>query len=230
MLRQKPVHWDDNFLMKAFTYLGNGWILIWLLLIWFLSTGRQQPVLIAFLAMIIVFLTVTPLKVCTNRMRPREVIKAQSRVEEKPDLNRHLSFPSGDAAIAFCVASVIMSFVTWPFACLLLAAGAGVALLRVTAMAHYPSDSLAGASVGSFAGWLAIQIEQRWLPMQPSRFNLSRGMAISGVIAIPVLFGLLKGTDDLLIFLKTYGLLVVFIVLAIRGLRGFRRRIRDESS
>jgi len=214
LLRQKPVHWNRIFWVKAFTYLGRAWLPIWLLLVCFLSTGRQRPVLITLLALIIVALMVTSLKVGVRRPRPREVIKGPSWIEEQPYLSYHLSFPSGDAAVAFSAASVITSFVTWPLACLLLAASTTVALLRVTTMAHYPSDVLAGAAIGIFAGWLAIQIEHRYLPMQRPRFNLTRGMAIWGIIIIPVAFRLPDGIDKFVMFLKTYGLLAVCITLS----------------
>jgi undecaprenyl-diphosphatase len=214
LLRQRPVKWEDNFWLKAFTYLGNTWVLVWLLLIWFLSTGRQRPILIAFLALFMCALTVIPLKVSVKRPRPHEVIKAGQKAGEQLDLHGHMSFPSGDTAVVFAVATVIISFVSWPLACLLLAACAGVALLRVTAMAHYPSDVFAGAAIGSFAGWLAVQINRRLLPLKIPRFNLNRAVAILAIILIPLLFGLFEGIDKLVIFLDTYGLLVICIFLA----------------
>lgn len=217
LLCQKPVNWDGNFWLKAFTYLGKAWLLIWLLLIWYLSTGRQRPILIALLALVIISLTVIPLKISVKRPRPYEVIKASQKTEKQYDLDGHTSFPSGDTATVFAVATVIMFFVSWPWACILLAACTGIALLRVTAMAHYPSDVFAGAAVGSFAGWLAIQIERRWLPLEPPRFNLSRSMAIWGIIIIPLSIGLFGGSGELPVLLKTYGLLVVCILLAAKA-------------
>jgi undecaprenyl-diphosphatase len=210
-LSQKPVNWDENFWLNAFTYLGKAWLLIWLLLIWFLSTARQRPVLIAFLGMVIIFLTIIPLKVSVKRPRPYEVIKAGGVMEGRQDLDDYTSFPSGDTAVAFAVATVIIFFVTRPLACLLLAACTGIALLRVTVMAHYPSDVFAGAAIGSFAGWLAIQIDRRWLLLERPRFNLNRSVALLAVILIPLSFGLCEGIAKLLIFLETYGLLAVGI-------------------
>jgi protein-S-isoprenylcysteine O-methyltransferase Ste14/membrane-associated phospholipid phosphatase len=222
LLSQKPVNWDGNFWMKASTYLGKAWLLIWLLLIWFLLTGRQRPVLIAFLALIIISLAVIPLKVSVRRPRPREVITANQSVEEQHNLSSHGSFPSGDTAVAFAVAAVIMSFVTWPFACLLLAVSAGVGLLRVTAMAHYPSDVFAGAGLGLLCGWLAMQIEKRWLPLRPGRFNLDRRLVILAIILIPLWFVLLKGVGRFLTFLETYGLLAICIFLASQAGKYFK--------
>jgi protein-S-isoprenylcysteine O-methyltransferase Ste14/membrane-associated phospholipid phosphatase len=211
LLSQKPVNWNENFWLKAFTYLGKPWLLIWLLLIWFISTGRQRPVLIAFLALIMVSLTVIPVKVTVKRPRPQDIIKIHSRAEGRPDLIRSWSFPSGDTAVVCAVASVIISCATWPWACLVLTACAGVGLLRVTAMAHYPSDVFAGAAIGSFAGWLAVQTDQRWLPLEKPRFNLNRAVATLAIILIPLSFGLYEGIAKLLVLLETYGLLVICI-------------------
>jgi len=212
LLCQKPINWHKNFWVKAFTYLGSAWLPTWLLLISYLLTGKQRPVLITLLALIVVGLMVNPLKFAVGRPRPSEVIRAQSGQEEKLGLVRHLSFPSGDAAVAFAVATVIASFVTWPLVCLLLAASTGIALLRVTAMAHYLSDVLAGAAIGGFAGWLALQIDRR-LSLERTRFKLNRRLAILGIIIIPLLFGLFEGIRKLLISLKTYGLLAACIFL-----------------
>jgi len=239
LLCQKPVKWDRNFWVNAFTYLGKAPVLIWLTLIWFLSTGRHRPLVIVLLALLIVAFAVDPLKVCVRRERPYAIIKAHSTPEKLPHWDDYLSFPSGDTAVAFAGATAIISFVTWPWACLLLAASAGIALLRVTAMAHYPSDVLAGAALGCFAGWVAIQIEQRWLALRPRcagplapafwrgypghwpglnplppqglRFNLSRCTAILAATVAAVLFGLFEGFDDLLNFLAVYGLSAMFI-------------------
>jgi protein-S-isoprenylcysteine O-methyltransferase Ste14/membrane-associated phospholipid phosphatase len=217
LLCQKPLNWGGTFWLKAFSCLGKAWLLIWLLLMWSLSTGRQKPVLVALLALIIISLVVIPLKVSVKRPRPREVIKTNSNIEGQYEPDYHLSFPSGDAASAFAVATVVISFVTWPCACLLLAACAGVALLRVTAMAHNPSDVFAGAAIGSFAGWLAVQIDRRWLPLEPPRFNLTRGVTILAIILIPLLLGLSEGIGKLLIFSETYGLLAILLFLALKA-------------
>jgi hypothetical protein len=153
----------------------------------------------------------------------------QSGQEKQLDSVHYLSFPSGDAAVAFAVATVIISFVTWPLACLLLAASIGVALLRVTAMAHYPSDVLVGAAIGICAGWLSVQIERRRLLLVQPWFNLNHDIAILGIIAIPILLGLFEGFDKLAMFLKTYGLLVVCILLTI-GARRLLKRHGDVSA
>lgn len=222
LLSQKPPKWHRNHWLAEFILLGKAWLPIWLLLIWSLATGRTRPVLIGLLALIMVAVTVSPLKVGTARARPYEVLKARSGEEGQPNLSRHQSFPSGDTAVVFAVATVMMPFVTWPSACLLLAACAGIALLRVTGMAHYPSDVFAGAAIGSLAGWLAKQIGLRWSLFERLQTYLSRKMIIIGIIIIPVSYGLSEGADELQVFLETYGLLILSIFILVRALRRLR--------
>lgn len=209
-LCQNPVNWHKSSCGEAFTYLGKVWMLIWLLLIWFLATGKQRPVLISLLALIIVTLTTSPLKFITARPRPREVIKGQ---QYQTNITSQLSFPSADTAAAFAIATVVIAFVRWPLACLLLAAGSAVALLRVTAMKHYPSDVTAGAAMGFFSGWLAIKIDQRWLPLERPRFNLSKNAAALYIIIIPLSFALIEGFEEFTLFLKVYALPALAIYL-----------------
>lgn len=223
LLSQAPVKWHRNHWLAEFVLLGKGWLPIWLLLIWSLATGRKRPVLIGLMALIMVAVTVTPLKVCTKRSRPYEVVKAQSGAEEQPRLSSHLSFPSGDTAVVFAAATAMMPFVAWPFACLLLTACAGIALLRVSGMAHYPSDVFAGAAIGSFAGWLALRIDRRRLLLERLQFKLSRKVIIFGIVVMPLCFGFSEGADDLLAFIRTYGPLAVLIFVLVRALIYFER-------
>lgn len=215
LLSEQPNNWNRNFWLAAVAYLGKVWLPIWLMLIWFLVTGRQRPVLIAFVALIMISLTVTPLKMLTNRPRPREVPQA-GEMEQVQYLHSHKSFPSGDTASAFAAATVITFFVGWPVAALLLAGCAGVAFLRVTAMAHYPSDVFAGAAMGSLVGWLAVQMEQKKISLKPPPFIWNRSVVISAIILMPIIFGISEGIDKFLIFLKVYGLLVIVILLISR--------------
>ena len=214
LLSQEPVKWNRNFWLVALALLGKVWLPIWLMLIWFLVTGRQKPVLIALLALIMIALTVTPVKMLTNRPRPREVPKAgQAAEQEQNFLNSNKSFPSGDTASVFAVATAVTFFVEWPVAFLLLTACAGVAFLRVSGMAHYPSDVFAGAAIGSLVGWLAVQIERKKFQLKPPPSIWNHKVVISAVILIPVIFGISEGIDKFLIFLKTYGLGVIVILL-----------------
>ncbi|MFA6185845.1 MAG: phosphatase PAP2 family protein [Phycisphaerae bacterium] len=226
LLSKTPVNWDDNFLAQAIAWLGKTWLPIWLLLVWFISTKKQQPVLVAFLAMIMVFVIVTPLKYSVKRPRPRDVINAAQTAEKQSDLTG-VSFPSGDTASIFAVATAAAFFVSWRWTTLFLAASAAVALLRVTKMAHYPSDVFAGAGIGIFAGWLAMQLDGRWQRLKLPQFNLTRGLAIIAAIIIPLVACLSDGLDKLLFFLETYAPLALFVFLASKIIN--RRRFQSPS-
>ena len=63
------------------------------------------------------------------------------------------SFPSGHAVFFFAAATVILLYNRW-LGTALLVASAGMVLARVAAGIHWPSDVLAGASIGVLIGLL----------------------------------------------------------------------------
>jgi undecaprenyl-diphosphatase len=203
-LRQNPLDWDDLFWLIPITHAGKAWFQIWLISIWFVFKRSQHPVLIALLGLLIVFAMVVPLKVIVGRPRPYEIIKAEQNPDKQLELDSHTSFPSGDTAVAFAIFAVIVYLATWPWVCVFLAISAVVALLRLTAMAHYPSDILAGAAIGILAGLIAVQIDRRWLPLKPPRFDLKLGWAISAIIIIPILIIFSEGLEELPIFIVSF--------------------------
>jgi membrane-associated phospholipid phosphatase len=214
--RDHPNTWDDSNWLKVLRGFGSAWVPIWLLLNWVCATGRQRPALAGLLALLLIFPTVCTLKPLVHRPRPREVIAAATQTEKTRNNNnssRHLSFPSGDTAVAFAAAAALAPFVRWPWGLFFFSIASGVGAMRVVVLAHYPSDVFAGAAIGIFSGWLALQITRRWL----SQFNLRLGHAAVGAILVPVLFGLIEGIDALLTFLKTYGMLVVVIYIVAKG-------------
>jgi len=210
-LRRHPIHWTSSDFIRAFIQLGKTWVPIWLLLLWFYATARLRPTLIALLALLLVAPTVLSFKSVVRRPRPRDVIKEDWREEYRKDLFRSWSFPSGDTASAFAVATALVPFVSWYWVPVLFTAAAGVGFFRVAVLAHYPSDVCAGAAVGIFCGWLAMYIARRRLSSESLRFDWCRGAAVWCLVLIPVLIGLFEGLNQLLIFLKTYGLLTVGI-------------------
>ncbi|MHC4618262.1 MAG: phosphatase PAP2 family protein [Planctomycetota bacterium] len=214
LLRKNPVDWDDNFWIESFTYLGKAWLPIWLALIWYVVKRNQRPVLIVLLALILTLLTVIPVKVATRRPRPREVIEMEQMKEQDPDLDSHTSFPSGDTA-AICAVSIVIVYLaaSFPRACFLLVVCTGVAMLRVTAMAHYVSDVFAGAAAGSLAGWAAIQIDKRWLVLERGRFELKSGTAVLAIVAIPISVFFSEGIHTLVVFVMAGGMLTVYLYL-----------------
>lgn len=212
-LCQGPNNWHNNYWVEAFKYLGKTWVPIWLLLLWFYVSGRLRPALIGLLALLLVAPTVNSVKIAVRRPRPRDVIEAQQQGQEINGLLHSWSFPSGDTASVFAVATALAAFVGWYLIPVFFTIAAGVGFLRVAVLAHYPSDVFAGAAVGIFCGWLASQITQRWLSLESPRFNWCRGTAVWGIILIPLSIGLLEGLGQLLIFLKISGVLTAGIYL-----------------
>jgi undecaprenyl-diphosphatase len=212
-LSQQPSGWLSSKWLDALRQLGKTLVPIWLLLLWFYVSGRLRPALIGLLALLLVAPTVNSVKIVVRRPRPRDVIEAQQQGQEINGLLHSWSFPSGDTASVFAVATALAAFVGWYLIPVFFTLAAGVGFLRVAVLAHYPSDVFAGAAVGIFCGWLASQITQRWLSLESPRFNWCRGAAVWGIILIPLSIGLLEGLDQLLIFLKISGVLTAGIYL-----------------
>jgi len=214
VLSQNSINWNRNFWLEELVYLGKAWVLIWLVLIWFLATGRRRTLLITLVALIMTSLTVVPLKGVSKRQRPCDIIKAGSNSAKEHSLYSHTSFPSGDTAVAFAAAMVIIFLAPRRYAPLLLVVSVAVGGLRVISKAHYPSDVFAGAAIGVLAAWLALQIDKRWELSKNHRLNINRTITILAIIIIPLSFGLSEGMKDMLIFLSVYGPLGVCVFLA----------------
>lgn len=99
------------------------------------------------------------LKHTTGRARPAAITHetATPGFHGPATANSFHSFPSGDAAAAFCFAYIIGHYsptLRWP---LYVLAGL-IALGRVLMEAHFASDIIAGAGVGTLAGWVGVQV------------------------------------------------------------------------
>jgi hypothetical protein len=80
-------------------------------------------------------------------------------------------------------------------------------------MAHYPSDVFAGAAIGILAGWIAVQIDRRWLPLIPPRFDLKRNWAILAIIITPIIIAFSEGIDELPIFIESFCVMGIILYL-----------------
>jgi len=228
LLSNTPVKWDDNFLAQAIICLGKTWLPIWLLLVWFITMKKQQPVLVSFFALIMALLIVTSLKYSVQRPRPRDVVKTAQTADKQPK-STGVSFPSGDTASVFAAATAVAFFVSWRWTVLFLTTSAAVGLMRVAKMAHYPSDVFAGAGIGIFAGWLAMQLDRRWSRLKLPQFNLTRSIAIPAAIIIPLVIGLSGGLDKLLFFLETYAPLTLFVFLASKIINRHKKIVLERN-
>ena len=136
--------------LPAIGELGRPMAPLWLLLLWAWAAKRPRVLLAGLLAMLLTMCAVLPIKSAVGRVRPDE---EPAEVMRQPFFHRSYSFPSGDATLAFAVATAAAGFifaakVRWlPF---LLAAMAGVT--RLILLRHFASDVIAGAALGILCG------------------------------------------------------------------------------
>lgn len=108
---------------------------------------------------IVAGLVSTSLKYAINRPRPYVTYPYL----EKNTESTSPSFPSGHTSAAFSVAtSVSMAYPKWYIIAPAYAWAGGVAYSRMTLAAHYPSDVLAGAIIGTGSVWLSVKLN-RWI-------------------------------------------------------------------
>jgi len=94
---------------------------------------------------------VSNLKMFVARPRPFFVLQNINLLEK----NNSFSFPSGHATNAFMVATIFFIFSRRYF--YLYIAAFGIAVSRIYLGAHFPSDAIAGALIGSALGYLITQ-------------------------------------------------------------------------
>lgn len=85
------------------------------------------------------------LKNSLQRRRPQEIMPGFSALVVPSD---RFSFPSGHTSAAFCLATMTGIVFGGPFL-MLYGWACGVALSRILLGAHFPGDTLAGATIGS---------------------------------------------------------------------------------
>ena len=130
----------------------------WLLLLWAWAAKRPRLLIAGLLAMLLTLCAVLPIKSAFGRVRPDE---EPAEVMRQPFYKRSYSFPSGDATLAFAVATAAAGFIAsaklrWlPF---LPAAMAGVT--RLMLLRHFASDVIAGAALGILCGYAALRISR----------------------------------------------------------------------
>jgi undecaprenyl-diphosphatase len=144
--------------LRATGEFGLPFTPFWLLLLWAWLAKRPRLLLAGLLAMLLTLCTVLPIKSAVRRVRPDQ---EPAEVMSQPFYRRSYSFPSGDATLAFAVATVAAGFIPdarlrWlPF---LPAAAAGVT--RLMLLRHFASDVIAGAALGILCGCAALRISR----------------------------------------------------------------------
>jgi membrane-associated phospholipid phosphatase len=213
--------------VKLIKLLGKVCVPLWLLFLWGFLKNRLQMVLAGLLAMLLALAIVGPAKILTHRERPREFLKHSQIVQESQgnkttlqnllsapafgrfDIQnfreaRYQSFPSGDTATVFAPAVTVVPFVSVLSLSILFILAGMVGSLTVAGLSHYPSDIFAGAAVGIFCGWLALQISSQWISQNLLHITeWWRKVVVIGIILIPLLNVFFGGLKYLLVFLAS---------------------------
>lgn len=208
--RHHLVRFEKPLLLRALLQLGKAWLLVWLLLCWALLANSRERALTGLLALLLVMFAVLPLKAVTHRPRPREMIENHAGLEDRSNVFRGWSFPSGDTASVFAVAAAIFPFFGWLGRSAAASLAACIGVFRIVAFAHYLSDVFAGAAVGIIVACLAYRIiVSRSLLRRNLADFLSPKVLWAAIIIIPLTTGIFDGMDVLFAFSIVYPPLVI---------------------
>ncbi len=229
-----PDVWHEHAWVDGFRQLGKAYVVIWLLLLWSWLVDRWRATIVIVVSLALVGLCVCSLKVVVHRPRPHLYTAALERLspeDRRIVSGQRASFPSGDTAVAFAVATVLSASPGRRWAPLLFTAAGGIGLLRIAVLAHYPSDVLAGAMIGVLCGFWALRITVHW--QQPDMFHVrgsSRVVAGLLLVLILPLAGRFLHMEAMWIFLEVYGIPLLALILtysAVVWMRAFRRTSRQ---
>jgi undecaprenyl-diphosphatase len=226
-----PNTWHKNSWVDGFRQLGRGGLPIWLAAVWSCLTDKWRPTIVIVVAMILVGVSVCPLKALVRRARPSQAFPAAFGQAPEVPWQRRGSFPSGDTAVAFAVATTL----SLPWGRLwtptLFVAATAIGVLRVTAFAHYPSDVMAGAMIGVLCGMVAIGWAGRWRP--PDAFQVAGrwrlAVAVVLIFVLPFFSPYIGMSTSLQVFLKRYAILLIAATLVWLGAVRLRAR-KPEST
>jgi len=228
-----PDHWHRIGWVNAFRQLGKAYVLMWLVLLWGLMTNHWRATVTVCVALALVALTVCPLKAIAHRKRPGQQIALAAVPVARghaPSWISYASFPSGDTATVFAVATVLMVFSRRIWAPVFFMAAASVGWLRITMLAHYPSDVLAGVLIGVLAGWFAIRLAKRWPWVDRLEMTGWARAVLGGLLAVVLpLIGPLIGIVSLEVFVRIYGIPVMLLMLLGAWISRMRPQTRHDA-
>ena len=169
-IQKKTAAYDPNQLRGDFKAvlsiigdLGHSFILVLAVaLVWSLDRARPWAGFQLLIAGLLAGGVTAIVKVLTQRPRPfiAAGVEPNLAFEKMLSSSEMESFPSGHTSTAFAVAVSLSQlypqgrYLFFSLACL-------VGFQRVITQAHYPSDVLAGAVVGSLAAWIAATLFNR---------------------------------------------------------------------
>lgn len=202
-IRTSPSVQDNESLTEwvgLFKVLGKGNILFLVALAvgsWGLKRRAKEMIIALLLSAVLVW----PIKLTVQR--------------ERPSLSNRLSFPSADSA---AVAASAVPLVAWS---LKLFPAAGLVVLSVAGSrvfygAHYPTDVCVGMALGILAGIIAIRLNRKWR-WSPGWMGW---VCTSFVFYLAHMLLALSGAggdfsgERIFIFLKIYGIVILFIFAA----------------
>lgn len=149
--------------MKAFTLLGDGWVVYWLALVYIYIYNRskfKQSFFLLLLTQLVPGIFVIAIKRLVNR--PRPIVALHDLIKNGTVhidlLGRHLtehSFPSGHAATAFALA-VALSYMFPKRYKIYYIIALLVAFSRVYNGEHYPLDVITGGILGYLFAKLSL--------------------------------------------------------------------------
>jgi undecaprenyl-diphosphatase len=169
---------NDN--MRAVTYLGNGWVVYWLVLVYVYIYNRlkfKESFLLLFLTQIVPGIFDIIIKRAVNRPRPvvalHHLIKAGSVHINL--LGRRLtehSFPSGHAVTAFSLCAAL-SYMFPKHKKIFYILAFTVAFSRVYDGEHYPLDVIAGGILGYLFAKITLAAYKKIRKFKNFNFEIS---------------------------------------------------------
>ncbi|MDH7598503.1 MAG: phosphatase PAP2 family protein [Sedimentisphaerales bacterium] len=208
-LSRQDRSWYNHGLVTAIVQLGKGRVLAWFISLAVAYKGIRPGVVAAVISLIVAGMMVGPLKPIVGRVRPAAAIAASRGASTNISGSQRHSFPSGDAAAAFAVASTLCGLVAGWKAIGLIVIATAVACLRVISLNHYPSDVIAGAAIGLVSGIVGLRIARAWyLPDRRHQGTAVRMIGAAAVVLITAGSFLFQGKGPMLAFLIYLGPIV----------------------
>lgn len=190
--------------IKTFVLLGKAWALVWLVLCWGLLGNQRKRSLIVLVGMLLV-ISVLPIKLATQRPRPRNIVSNKIPVTAMEKLTHSWSFPSGDTAAAFAVAAGMAPFVGAASRIVLFSIAGFVGFFRVAMYAHYASDAIGGVILGITCAYIGYRLIVSRPGLREGLLNhFSKTLMTAGIILIPVVHGVSGNWDEVKTFVTFY--------------------------